>query len=514
MKVSNLMGRTLREQPHLTRREASLLVRAGFLHEMQGSPILLPLGVRVYQSITARVVPQDNAIICSGVGGADCGNKQVSALLQRSIQSYRDLPLRGRLIGGQFGIAAIRNAWTRFCEHVLLAAESQQALMDLLDQEMNQAAIMLDEFGLGTKVVWGGEGVSLRVSATSDGWMPYFHCARCGTNETCAMARFKRELPARDFDSEVSIVETPECKTIRDLAVFLKIPESATLKAVFLTANEDEHILVILQGNYEVSMEKLCMHLGCAALRPSSEEEIRAAGAVPGYASPTGLHVRKGAEKHGLRVIADTSLAEDAGYAAGANVPGRHLVGVRYPRDFQVTEIADIALAEDGCRCALCEESLTMCAALPLACFQVLPLEIPFSESAGSARPSAAGILTWYPLEIMLSVSEQNHDADGIFWPSSISPYDVHLIGINQPQEASDLYNQLSAAGIRVLHDDRSLSPGAKFKDADLIGCPVRLTVSQRSLQKGGVEAASRQEGFLQIVPIVEIVPFLQARNS
>ncbi|MBN2556075.1 MAG: hypothetical protein JXA97_09080 [Anaerolineales bacterium] len=512
MKVSNLMGRTLREQPHLIRREASLLARAGFLHELQGTPILLPMGVRVYQSISARVIPQDNAIMCSGVGEAEYGVEQLAALLQRSIQSYRDLPLRGHLMGCQFRIPGIRNAWTRLKEDVLLAAASQQALSSLLDEEMDQADAVLDAFGLEMELVWGGEGIRLGVHITSDGWLRYFHCSRCGTNETHGMARFTRELPGRVFDGEVSLVETPGCKTIQELAACLNIPESTTLKAVFLTADEEDHILAILQGNYEVSMEKLCTYLGCATLRPSSEEEIRAAGSVPGYASPAGLQVRKGAEQNGIRVIGDTSLVEETGYAAGANVPDRHLVGVRYPRDFQITETADIALAKDGCRCAQCGDALITRSAQPMACFQVLPLGVPYSGSSGGEQQAAAGVLTWYPLEIMLSVCEQNHDADGISWPPSISPYDVHLIGINQQEVASDLYNQLSAAGIRVLHDDRSLSPGAKFKDADLIGCPVRLTVSPRSLQQGGIEVSFRREGFLQMVSLAELVPFLCAQ--
>ncbi len=319
-------------------------------------------------------------------------------------------------------------------------------------------------------------------------------------------------------------VATPNCKTIEDVARFIGVPTAQTLKAVFWATEESnaasssQLVFAVIRGDLEVNEIKLGNAVGAAVggkkLRPAEEDEIRAVGAVPGYASPMGVK--------GALVVADDSVHLGADFVAGANQEGYHLTGVNYGRDFTADIEADIALARDGDRCPHCPGTLRTRRGIELGhCFKLGTRyternNITFNDADGTEKPFVMGSYGIGVGRLIAAVVEEHHDEYGIVWPESVAPFRVHLVSLAQEGEvfaqAEALYERLLAAGVEVLYDDRSdLSAGVKFNDADLIGCPLRITVSSRSLQNGGVEVKWRSERERAVVALDEILGYVQA---
>jgi prolyl-tRNA synthetase len=297
-------------------------------------------------------------------------------------------------------------------------------------------------------------------------------------------------------------IATPEVDTIQALAEMLSIPEAKTLKVLFLTGDDEQLVLVVVRGDLDVSLPKISDVTGLRSLRSAREEAIRSGGAEPGYASPIGLEVKASLEDKGLLVIGDLSIEHGVNFVAGANKPGFHMGGVNYPRDFTVTMIADVALAKEGDGCPACGEALTAARGIYLGGWQRLPASIRYTNDEGLDRLTQIGLGTLFLEPILSALLAEHKDDQGMVWPARIAPYDVYLVELKCPQEAEQVVRDVEAVGLRVLHDDRKASPGVKFSDADLIGLPIRLTVSRRSLEQGGVEFAVRGKSDQQIVPL------------
>jgi len=327
-------------------------------------------------------------------------------------------------------------------------------------------------------------------------------CEACGYAANAERAEFR--LPAIEPQplEEPCPIATPDCETIADVAAFVGVPTSQTLKAVFYAKDDAELVFVVIRGDLEVNETKLRNLLGGGQLRPATDEEIRAAGAEPGYASPAGLQVRESRDGPGLLVVADHSIEVGSNFVAGANQPGYHLTGVNYPRDFAVTLLADVAQAQAGHRCPQCDGTLMAEAAIELGhCFK---LGTRYSDAVGATyldkegreRPVVMGSYGIGVGRLVAAVIETHHDEYGIVWPPALAPFDVHLLTLGTDEavhaQAETIYVQLQEAGLEVLCDNREESAGVKFADADLIGCPVRVTVSRRSLKAGGIELKAR----------------------
>jgi prolyl-tRNA synthetase len=312
---------------------------------------------------------------------------------------------------------------------------------------------------------------------------------------------------ARPPEGDVEEIATPGCKTIVDVAAFVGVPTHQTLKAVFyVTAETNEFIFVVIRGDLDVNETKLRNLLGGAEVGPATEAEILAVGAVPGYASPRGLT--------GVRLIADESVRQGGNFVAGANREGYHLINVNYPRDLQAEIVGDIALARAGDACATCGAALTEARGIEIG--HLFKLGTRYSEALGAtyldadgqARPIAMGSYGIGTGRLMAVAVEQHHDEHGIIWPVEIAPYHVHLINLGRDagdettQTAEALYHDLLAQGFEVLYDDRDERAGVKFNDADLIGVPLRVTASRRSLARGGVEAKHRDASERTIIPL------------
>ncbi len=338
-------------------------------------------------------------------------------------------------------------------------------------------------------------------------------CDNCGYSANRQVALFKKHLLAEEQELLLEQVATPGCKTIEDLAAFLSIPTQKTAKAVFIVATipqsagqVEKFIFVIVRGDMEVNETKLANILHASALRPATEAEILAVGAVPGYASPVGLE--------NVTVIVDDLVPQSKNLVSGANLEGYHLRNVNYGRDYRAELVADIVLARDGDECINCGQPLHSVRGVEVG--NIFKLGTRYSESmgcyyldsAGKSRPVFMGSYGIGVGRLLACVVEQHHDDHGIIWPISLAPYQVHLVSLPWKATGSEgsvmaeqLYHELSVAGIECLFDDREETPGVKFNDADLIGIPIRLTLSERSLRAGGIEYKRRDLAEKSILP-------------
>jgi prolyl-tRNA synthetase len=369
-------------------------------------------------------------------------------------------------------------------------------------------------------------------------------CDTCGYSANRQIAMFKKYVPAEEPLLEIEKVSTPNCKTIEELANFLNIPKSKTAKAVFLVATftpdlgvqkpvggqsesggDRRFVFAIVRGDMEVNETKLANAIKARELRPATEDEIRSVGAVPGYASPVGL--LRGDKEFSVQIIVDDAIPASANLVAGANQEGYHLRNVNYGRDYQADIITDIASAQSGDACPNCsspmraERGVEVGNIFKLGTRYTDAMGCYFLDQEGQSKPVIMGSYGIGSGRLLACIAEEHHDEQGLIWPITVAPFAVHLIALAGREKedeisltAEGLYKNLSAAGIEVLFDDRNESPGVKFNDADLIGLPIRLTVSKRAMKNGGVEYKRRDQAERSIVPIEKVLAFVKQEIS
>ncbi|MDE3025311.1 MAG: proline--tRNA ligase, partial [Acidobacteriota bacterium] len=286
-------------------------------------------------------------------------------------------------------------------------------------------------------------------------------------------------------------VVTPGVTTCESLAGFLGIDLAATSKAMPVTRPDGSVVLALVRGDDRLSEMKLYDAIPGES-RPSTDDEIRAAfGASGGSLGPVGFSGE---------VIADETLREGQ-YVAGANKDGVHLRGVQAGRDF-TPRFADLREPKQGDRCPVCGGALQFQIAVEVGhifnfgSFYAKPLGATFLDEDGQEKPLLGGSYGIGPGRVMAAIVEQHNDGNGIAWPRSVAPYDVHVVVLPGAESiAEEAASVLAAAGLDVLLDDRDLRAGEKFADADLIGCPVRVTAGKKSLEDGKVDVRDRATG-------------------
>ncbi len=353
-------------------------------------------------------------------------------------------------------------------------------------------------------------------------------CDNCGYRANRQVARFRKAISTPEELKPVQKVFTPNCKSIDELTNFLDLPKSKTAKAVFFMAtipqetqdlgksagsDHERFIFALIRGDMELNETKLANAIHARDLRPATEEEIKAIGAVPGFASPIGLKINASA----CLFVLDNSIQSSPNLVAGANESDYHLLNTCYPRDYSADIVTDIAAAEEGHACPDC--GLPLRAVRGVEVGNIFKLGTRYSDSLGctfldkdgQTKPVIMGSYGIGVGRLLACVAEEHHDDHGLIWPLTVAPYQVHLVllrgkGTPQAEEtAENLYAGLQTAGIEVLYDDRDESPGVKFNDADLIGLPIRLTVSERAIAQGGVEMKLRRQSEKSILPLNEI---------
>jgi prolyl-tRNA synthetase len=328
---------------------------------------------------------------------------------------------------------------------------------------------------------------------------------QCERGDYAADIDIARSVPrSPDFPErldEPEEIETPGVATIEALAELLGIDAAATSKAMPVVKADGTLVLALIRGDDRLSETKL-ITLFAGDFRPAEEDEIRRVfGAGGGSIGPIDVDVE---------VIADEALREGQ-FVAGANRDGRHLRGVEAGRDYE-PRFADIREPKEGDACPVCGGRLLFSPAIEvghifkLGTFYSEPFGAKYLDEAGKERPIVMGSYGIGPARIMSSAVEQHHDEHGIVWPASIAPFDVHVVALPElEEEAEKVAGSLQEAGHSVLLDDRELRAGEKFADADLLGCPVRITVGRKTLEDGAVDVRDRATGDEQRVAAAEI---------
>jgi prolyl-tRNA synthetase len=296
-------------------------------------------------------------------------------------------------------------------------------------------------------------------------------------------------------------VETPDSRTIEEVSALLGADPATLIKSLPVVGANGHATLVLVRGDHTMNEIKLQNALG-TEFRPATEEEIASTfGAQPGFIGPVGVEVE---------VLADSAL-EQGVYVTGANRDGYHLRGVEPGRDFNA-RFADVRKVEAGDRCPSggtihIEPAIEVGNIFKLGTRYSEPLGAHYLDESGAERPVVMGSYGIGPARIAAAAVEQYADEHGISWPAAIAPFDVELVGLGKPgtderELGERLYGELAAAGLDVLYDDRDASPGEKFVEAELLGCPLRLVAGRRSLESGELEVQVRRGMEKRTVPL------------
>jgi prolyl-tRNA synthetase len=439
----------------------------------------------------------------------------ITELVRRYVQSYRDLPLLLYQIQNKFrdeprsrgGLLRVRE----FIMKDLYSFHIDEADLDQCYQAMIQAyKNIYSRCGLPAVVVEadsgaiGGKESHEFMLITETGEDEIVYCSDCGYAANLERARSIKSTPEKKAPLPIEELSTPNIKTIEEVANFVGVPASHTLKAVFYSADA-EIVFVVIRGDIDANETKLKNLLECSDLRLATETEVKAAGLVAGSASPIGIK--------GIRIVADDSISLGSNFIAGANKPDTHLKNVNYPRDFKIDLLADIATARPGDGCPKCNGKLQSSRGIEVG--HVFKLGTFLSEKLGAFFLDQNGasqsiIMGTYGIglgRLMAAAVEQNHDDKGIIWPATIAPYHIYLCPLrlensDVAESAEKLYQNLTRKNLEVLFDDRDESPGVKFNDADLLGIPLRLTISPRTMESQSIEIKWRNEKQTELLPL------------
>ena len=545
MRMSQLLLPTEREAPADAQALSHILgVRAGLIRQLgAGLWTWLPAGWRVHQKVEAIIREEMNAI-----GGQELlmpliqprelwkktGRDQIDEIFSLSdrkgaelvlamtheeavtfhvsqlVRSYRDLPLilyhlqlKGR------DEPRPRAGVLRTREFIMKDSYSFDRDEAGLDESYAKHIEAYDRIFERSGLEWYRVESDVGVMGGS-GAHEYMAPCPAGENEVAlapgyaanvevasAVASRSKVQPAGSATSEVA---TPGAKTIEQVAAALDLAPSALLKAFPVVTDDGRTVLAIVRGDHRVNEFKLRSVLG-EGFRQATDEEIASEIGPPGFIGPVGVEVP---------VLLDAAVSgQEGGWVAGANKADFHLLGVEPGRDFQF-DSADIRSVEEGDLVG--DEPIRLEAAIEVGNIFKLgtrysePLGATFLDEDGAERPIVMGSYGIGPARIAAAAIEQNADESGIAWPKAIAPWEVELVALGKAgspelEAAETLYDELRALGADVLFDDRDAGPGEKFKDAELLGCPLRITLGKRSLESGTLEVQARR-GLVELEPI------------
>jgi len=560
MRMSRLLAPTLKESP----REAEvpshgLMLRAGFVRRVaSGIYDFLPLGLRAVRKVEQIVREEMDAAGAQEIlmpvvqprelwddsgrwsdygpellrltdrkGGEFClgptHEEVVTDIVRREVRSYRELPVTlyqiqvkfrdemrpraGLMRGREF---LMKDAYS-FDVDEAGAHRSYQAMFDAYGRIFSRCGLEFRPVEADTGAIGGSRSHEFQVLADT-GEDAIVACDGCDYAANVEQAELGvREEGTTDAPPEGELVEvhTPDQRTIEEVSAFLELPPERFIKSLVYVTDDDRVALVCLRGDREVNEVKLRKALSATMVYLASDAEIeRVTGAPVGFAGPVGL-------PSDVEVLADFEVMAVRNGATGANREDYHLTGVNPGRDFTPARALDLRAAGPGDRCPRCGGTYQGFSGIEVG--HVFFLGTKYSESMGAtvldeggqATPCVMGCYGIGVTRIMAAAIEQHHDADGIAWPLSIAPYEVHVLPLGKagrrPSEVAEaLYEALGRAGLEVLLDDRPARPGFKFKDADLIGIPIRVAIGERGLKEGVVEVKLRRGGDVERVPVEE----------
>ena len=436
--------------------------------------------------------------------------EMITTLVRDEVRSYKQLPLMLYQIQNKyrdeirprFGLMRSRE----FIMKDLYSFDKDDAASDISYQKMYGAYTnVFTRCGLNFRPVEadagaiGGNHTHEFTVLAAAGESEIACCTKCDYAANVEKAELLPLEAATEAAEPLAKVETPACKTIELVADFLHAPLEKTIKAVAFQDENDALVLAFVRGDHEVNDVKLQNAVGARELRMADEAAIRAAGGVAGFMSPIGI-------KKGTSVVVDSTVINMKNAIAGANEVDVHYTGVNPARDFEGVIAADIRLMAAGDPCPRCGAPVTITRGIEAG--QVFKLGTKYSEALGATFLDENGkekplVMGCYGIGVgrtMAAAIEQHNDEHGIIWPRSIAPYEVVIVPVNAktPEQmtlAEKIYKELRSAGIDVILDDRKDRAGVKFKDADLIGYPLRITVGPKALEEGKIELKVRRSG-------------------
>lgn len=441
----------------------------------------------------------------------------ITAIARDGLKSYKQLPVNLYQIQSKFrDEIRPRFGLLRGREFIMKDAYSfdvDEAGLEKEYKNMTQAyKNIFERCGLDTKVVQSDTGAIggseshefMVIIGTDAGENDVFFCEKCdyAANSDHAVSFLPKAKTDGGF-SKAEIVDTPNTKTIEELADFLKIPQTIILKTLVYIADK-KPVLVLIRGDKAVEETKLKNALKANEVRIASSAEIAELMQEKGFNAQAGFIGPAGVQ--GIWMVADESIKDLKNFVVGCNQTDKHLVGANFGAEVkQFDKFFDIRLVEKGEFCTQCQAPLNVCQGIEVGNIFKLgtkyskPMNAVFADVDGKEKPYVMGCYGIGITRTAAAAVEKYHDENGIIWPVSIAPYHVSIVPVNIKDElqikvANEIYEKLLSQGIEVVIDDRDERAGVKFKDADLMGFPYRITVG-KTIQEGMVEFKTRKTG-------------------
>lgn len=437
--------------------------------------------------------------------------EMITALVRDEVRSYKQLPLMLYQIQDKFrderrprfGLMRSREFIMKdlysFDKDVEGMNISYRKMYDAYSAIFTRCGLEFRPVEADNGAIGGGHSHEFTVLADA-GESSIACCTACdyaASDEKAELAPIK--APEEDAHP-LEKVATPGTNTIERLVEFLGVPIEKTIKAVAYETDKDELVLVFVRGDHDVNEIKVLHHLeGAVELRMAEEDVIRGVGGCPGFMSPIGI-------KEGTPILVDSTVMEMKNAVSGANEVDAHFKNVNPVRDFKNVIVADLRLVKEGDPCPHCGAPVKMTRGIEVG--QVFTLGTKYSAAMGATFLDEQGkeqplVMGCYGIGVgrtMAAAIEQHNDEHGIIWPKSIAPFEVVVVPVNGKNEeqlryGEGIYEELRKSGVDVLLDDRPERAGVKFKDCDLIGYPLRVTVGPKALEEGVIEVKVRKTG-------------------
>ena len=442
---------------------------------------------------------------------APTAEEVIVSLVRRDVGSWRQLPVNLYQIGHKFrdelrpraglmrGREFIMKDGYSFDVDEEAAGESYQAMYDAYHRIFERCGLAFKPVEADTGAIGGSRSHEFQVLADT-GEDRIVSCTGCGYTANVEKAELRGPrgpVEPQPSDTPLELVDTPNKKSIEDVAAFLRTKKKKVLKSLYFDSDKGP-CLALIRGDYELNDVKLKALLDATWLELKADGE-GSDGLHFGYLGPVGL-------PDGIRVVADHSVRRMTDFVCGANQPDKHYTGANLGRDVQITATVDLRVAAAKDPCGRCGAKFAFFRGIEVGHVFFLgtkyskPMRCTYLDSDGQENPMVMGCYGIGVTRIMAAAVEQHHDKYGISWPVPLAPWEVSVLPLNGDDEevvatAQSIYEQLRGLGIEVVLDDRDLRPGAKFNDADLVGFPYQVVVGKRGIKEGKVEIKARSTG-------------------
>ena len=543
---------------------AQLLAQAGFIHKVSsGIFSFAPLGTKVIQNIVSLICEKfadqgveevilpvlQPAILWQNSGRLEkidetlwrlknrakeefvlsmTAEEVITNLVSKNFHSYKDFPK----ILNQFGVKIRdelrpKSGLLRTREFLMQDAYSFDISSEEADKSFQKiveayrkifAELGLDILEVKADVGEMGGKESMEFSIKNQyGEDRIIYCEKCkysaSEDQAESLNITSDELTNKVRKKEKKITKTPQISSVEEVAEFLRVSPKNILKTVaYYSPKTKKVILSLIRGDLQINQQKLANILSDSTIRKADDNDLEKAGLVAGYFSPIGANAK-------VETIADSSVKFMINFIAGANLRDAHYVDMNLS-DLKIDKWAEISAAREGHRCAKCGSPLKIVTAIELG--HAFKLGTYYSKSMGAKFLDQQNQEKYLEMgcygigisRLMQTCVEVFHDEKGIIWPERIAPAHVHLMDISESpigkKTADDLYQEFEKAGVSVIYDDRDCSPGNKFADSDLIGCPYRVMFSKRTLDKTSVEIKNRKSQKEELVKLDKVIEYFK----